>query len=74
MSATEQGSEKMFNHTHTHTDVHNALCNEEKACVSLCNSDLDDENSDKCLMMYKSEAFMKMPKYPMLVEGVMTEF
>ncbi len=60
--------------THTYTDLHTALCNEEKACVSVCNSELNDENSDKSLMMYKSEAFKKMLRYPMFVEGVMIEF
>ncbi len=51
-----------FNHTHTHTytDVHPAFCNEVKACVSLCNSELNDENSDKSIMMHKSEAFKRI--------------
>ncbi len=40
----------------------------------MYNSELNDENSDKSLMMYKSEAFKKMPRYPMFVEGVMIEF
>ncbi len=40
----------------------------------MCNSELNDENSDKSLMMYKSEAFKKMPRYPMFVERVMIEF
>ncbi len=62
----EQGSETFLTtHIHTYTDVYTALCNEEKSCISLCNSDLNDENSDKCLM-YESEAFKKMPNYPML--------
>ncbi len=61
-------------HTHTYTDVHTALCNEEKACVSVCNFELNDYNSDKSLMMFKSEAFKRMPRYPMFVEGVMIEF
>ncbi len=75
-AATEQGSEKFLTthiHTYTYTDVYTALCNEEKACKSLSDSDLNDENSDECLM-YESEAFKKMPNYPMLVEGVMIEF
>ncbi|XP_058617745.1 uncharacterized protein LOC131531182 isoform X1 [Onychostoma macrolepis] len=62
-------------HTHTYTDVYTALCNEEKkACIYLCDSDLNNEDSDKCLMMYKSGAFKKMPNYPMLIEGVLIEF
>ncbi len=40
----------------------------------MCNSELNDDNSDKSLIMYKSEAFKKMPRYPMFVEGVMIEF
>ncbi len=48
-------------HTHTYTDLHTAFCNEVKACVSVCSSELNYENSDKSLMMYKSDAFKKMP-------------
>ncbi len=40
-------------HIYTNSDVHNALCNEEKACLSLCVCDLSDGHSDKCLMMYE---------------------
>lgn len=37
-------------------------------------SDSVYENPDKCEIMYKSEAFLRMPKYPMLVEGILIEF
>ncbi len=40
----------------------------------MYNSELNAEKSDKSLMMYKSEAFKKMPGYPMFVEAVMIEF
>ncbi len=40
-------------------------------CVIL---NLNYENSDKSLMMYKREAFKKILRYPMFVEGVMIEF
>ncbi len=40
----------------------------------MYNSELNYENSDKSLMMYKSEAFKKMQRNPMFVEGVMIEF
>lgn len=37
-------------------------------------SDSVDKHPDKCAIMFKSEAFMKMPEYPMLVEGILIEF
>uniref|UniRef100_A0A9J8CJW6 ribonuclease H n=1 Tax=Cyprinus carpio carpio TaxID=630221 RepID=A0A9J8CJW6_CYPCA len=73
-TATMPGSERLTTRIHTYTDVHTALCSEEKACISLCASDLNNDVFDKCLMMYKSKGFLNMPRYPMQVEGIIVQF
>ncbi len=56
--------------------LNNALCNEENACNPLCVTAevLNNAVTDECLRMYKSSGFLRLPRYPMLVNGTMIDF
>ncbi len=56
--------------------LNNAVCNEENACNPLCvTADvLNNAVTDECLRMYKSSGFLRLPRYPMLVDGTMIDF
>ncbi len=78
-SATKKGSKNVLTHTHntlTYTDSNNAVCNEEYACNPLCVTAevLNNAVTDECLRMYKSSGFLRLPRYPMLVNGTMIDF
>ncbi len=77
--ATKKGSKNVLTNTHnmlTYTDSNNALCNEENACNPLCVTAevLNNAVTDECLRMYKSSGFLRLPRYPMLVNGTMIDF
>ncbi len=56
--------------------LNNAVCNEENACNPLCVTAevLNNAVTDECLRMYKSSGFLRLPRYPMLVNGTMIDF
>ncbi len=56
--------------------LNNAICNEEHACNPLCVTAevLNNAVTDECLRMYKSLGFLRLPRYPMLVDGTMIDF
>ncbi len=35
---------------------------------------LNNAVTDECLRMYKSSGFLRLPRYPMLVDGTMIDF
>lgn len=82
--AARKGSEILLTHTHntltycsnTQIESNTALCNEENACESLYVTDevLNNAVSDECLRMYKSSEFLRLPRYPILVDGTMIDF
>ncbi len=56
--------------------LNNALWNEENACNPLCVTAevLNNAVTDECLRMYKSSGFLRLPRYPMLVNGTLIDF
>ncbi len=77
--ATKKGSKNLLTHTHntlTYTDSNTVICNEEHACNPLCVTAevLNNAVTDECLRMYKSLGFLRLPRYPMLVDGTMIDF
>ncbi len=57
-------------------DLNKAMCNEEKLANPLCVTAevVNNAATDECLRMYKSLGFLRLPKYPMLVDGTMIDF
>ncbi len=57
-------------------DLNKAMCNEEKLANPLCVTAevLNNAVNDECLRMYKSLGFLRLPRYPMLVDGTMIDF
>ncbi len=56
--------------------LNKAMCNEEKLANPLCVTAevLNNAVTDECLRMYKSLGFLRLPRYPMLVDGTMIDF
>ncbi len=52
-------------------DLSKAMCNEDKLADPLC---VSVGVSDECLRMYKGLGFLRLPRYPMLVDGTMIDF
>ncbi len=57
-------------------DLNKAICNEDMLANPLCVSVgvLNNTISDECLRMYKGLGFLRLPRYPMLVDGTMIDF
>ncbi len=57
-------------------DLNKAMCNEEKLANPVCVTAevLNNAGTDECLRMYKSLGFLRLPRYPMLVDGTMIDF
>ncbi len=57
-------------------DLNKAMCNEEKLANPLCVTVevLNNAVTDECLRMYKSLGFLRLQRYPMLVDGTMIDF
>ncbi len=57
-------------------DLNKAMCNEEKLANPLCVTAevLNNAGTDECLRMYKSLGFLRLPRYPMLVDGTIIDF
>ncbi len=53
--------------------LNKAICNEERLANCLCVTAevLNNAVNDECLRMYKSLGFLRLPRYPMLVDGTM---
>ncbi len=56
--------------------LNKAICNEDMLANPLCVSVgvLNNTISDECLRMYKGLGFLRLPRYPMLVDGTMIDF
>ncbi len=57
-------------------DLNKAICNEDMLANPLCVTAgvLNNAVSDECLRMYKGLGFLRLPRYPMLVDGTMIDF
>ncbi len=57
-------------------DLNKAICNEDMLANPLCVSVgvLNNTISNECLRMYKGLGFLRLPRYPMLVDGTMIDF
>ncbi len=56
--------------------LNKAICNEEMLANRLCVTAevLNNAVTDECLRMYKSLGFLRLPRYPMFVDGIMIDF